>query len=221
MSSYSDNDDDLFEEQPSISAASSFHDLFAHSEHTTSDQAVNSLIEETKGRLSSKNLDSDQFRIRTGIVTSFYEVCNRFAFANDSLLRTEYDYLNQISDNLFGKLFYLNFLEENIIKRFSVQHFLTVIINTDDVSTFEEAAKTLNIQIDTSFIRVYFGAILKLMDHAIDRSIAIYEKLCSELNKVPLKAILDKDHNSPDLDLISSSSYIMRSFDSIKTSLGF
>jgi len=221
MPSYSDNDDDLFEESTNSSTdSSSFHDLFAHSNYS-SDTFSNSFVESTKDILSPKSIDSDQFRYRTGIVTSFYEVCNRFSFANDNFLRVEYDYLNSISNNHFSKLLYFAFLEESIIKRFSIQNFLRVVIETDNSKVFKEAAEQLKINVDDFFIRVYFGSIYKLLNHAIDRNIAIYEKLCTELQRPPMQAILDKNYDSLDITFESPSSYILRSFDSIKESLGF
>ena len=218
MSHYSDNDDDLFQE-PSPQSPS-FHNVFSNSTFTK-DEELGSLIESTKDYAKNKGIGSNIFMLRTGIITSFYEVTNRFVFETDSLSRSIFNALNTLSNGKYASDLYADVLEESIAKRFSIIEFLNTIIHADNTKSFELAAKHLNITLDDSFIRIYFGSMLKLMNHAIDRNIDIYQKLCEQINRVPMKAIIDKDHSSIDIRSFSSNAYINQSFQSIRESLGF
>ena len=59
------------------------------------------------------------------------------------------------------------------------------------------------------------------MIHAINRNIDIYEKLCVQIDRVPMKTIIDRDYSSIDVSLFSANNYIVNSFNSVKESLGF
>lgn len=224
MSNFYDNDDDLFEDTTSSPPPSAFHNVFSHSSDNTDnekDQEFDSLIESTKDYYKSKQIGSDSFLLRTGIITSFYEVSNRYVYETDSLGRSVFSKLNELTNGLYGKELYANVLEETIIKRLSILDFLNSILSSDNTKSFKLAAKHLKIEIDDSFLRIYFGSLSKVMAHAIDRNIDIYQKLCEQINRVPMKAVVDKDIDMIDIQMFSSNSYINRSFESIRDSLGF
>lgn len=220
MSHYSDNDDDLFQEPSSQAQSPSFHNVFSNT-NFAKDEELESLIESTKDYAKNKGVGSSGFMLRTGVVTSFYEVTNRFIFETDSLSRSIFNALNTLSDGKYANDLYADTLEESIAKRFAIIEFLNAIITADNTKSFELAAKHLNITLDDSFIRIYFGSMHKLMTHAINRNIDIYQKLCEQINRVPMKAIIDKDYSSIDVRSFSSNAYINQSFQSIRESLGF
>jgi hypothetical protein len=220
MSNFYDNDDDLFEDSSSSTQSSSFHNVFAHSS-SQRDEDFDSLIENTKDYAKSKGIGSDSFVLRTGVVTSFYEVVNRFVYETDSLSRSIFNKLNALTNGEYAKELYADVLEESIIKRFAVYEFIDSILRSDNSKSFELAAKHLKIEIDEAFIRIYFGSLFKVMNHAIDRNIDIYQKLCEQINRVPMKAIVDKDYDYFDFRMFSSNSYINQTFESIRDSLGF
>jgi hypothetical protein len=116
---------------------------------------------------------------------------------------------------------YADILEESIAKRFAIIEFLNAIMTADNTKSFELAAKHLNITLNDSFIRIYFGSMHKVMTHSINRNIDIYQKLCEQINRVPMKAIIDKDYSNIDVRSFSSNAYINQSFQSIRESLGF
>jgi hypothetical protein len=220
MSHFSDNDDDLFQEPSPQTQSPSFHNVFSNSTFTK-DEELESLIESTKDYAKNKGVGSGGFMLRTGIITSFYEVTNRFVFETDSLSRSIFNALNTLSDGKYSKDLYADTLEESIAKRFSIIEFLNAIMQADNTKSFELAAKHLNITLDDSFIRVYFGSMHKILNHAINRNIDIYQKLCEQINRVPMKAIVDRDYSNLDVRSFSSNAYINQSFQSIRESLGF
>lgn len=220
MSHYSDNDDDLFQEPSSQPNTPSFHNVFSNS-NFTKDEELESLIESTKDYAKNKGVGSNSFMLRTGVITSFYEVTNRFVFETDSLNRSIFNALNTLSDGKYASDLYADVLEESIAKRFSIIEFLNAMIHADNTKSFELAAKHLNINLDDSFVRIYFGSMHKLMTHTINRNIDVYQKLCEQINRVPMKAIIDKEYSGIDARAFSSNAYINQSFQSIRESLGF
>ena len=220
MSYFSDNDDDLFQEPSSQTQSPSFHSVFSNSTFAK-DEELESLIESTKDYVKNKEVGFGGFMLRTGIITSFYEVTNRFVFETDSLGRSIFKALDTLSNGKYSKDLYADTLEESIAKRFAIIEFLNAMIESDNKKSFELAAKHLNITLDDSFIRIYFGSMRKVLTHAINRNIDIYQKLCEQINRVPMKAIVDKDYSNLDVRAFSSNSYINQSFQSIRESLGF
>jgi hypothetical protein len=220
MSHYSDNDDDLFQEPSPQAQAPSFHNVFSNTS-LGKDEELEALIESTKDYTKNKGVGSGGFMLRTGVITSFYEVTNRFIFESDSLNRSIFNALNKLSDGKYASDLYADILEESVAKRFAIIEFLNAIITADNTKSFELAAKHLNITLNDSFIRIYFGSMHKVMTHSINRNIDIYEKLCEQINRVPMKAIIDKDYSNIDVRSFSSNAYINQSFQSIRESLGF
>jgi len=219
MSTYSDNDDDLFQDIPP--APNSFFQEEPQTASSINDEAVNQLLDSTKDYINSRNLGIDSFKVRTGIPNSFLEACNQFIFRSDTFNRSVFDVLNQYTNGEFSKILYYNFLEESIIKRFSIRYFLHVLVNEPQERLLSSISENLHSTIDQTYLRIYFGSTLKVMDHAINRSIEIYQKLCTELGREPMQAIIDREYSSPSLRTISSSSYILNSFTSLNSSLGF
>lgn len=214
INDFYENDDDLFSE-PSSNADT----------NTTSSSSVNndidSFLEQTKDYISSKGNDITQFAIRTGMITTFYEVSNNFIFNVDTLNRSIISSFNRITNGQFEKELYADVLEESILKRFAIQQFLTSILSEEAIPNIVVNSSKFKIDIDESYLKSYFGSMNRIMLHAINRNIDIYEKLCVQIDRVPMKAIIDRDVDSIDISIFSPSNYITTSFNSIKESLGF
>lgn len=205
---FNDNDDDLFsDKQPEMA--------------DVGHEDIDALIQRAKKDITLKGFKADSFLIRTGIITSFYEVCYRFVLESNHLNRSVFDTLNKLTDNEFEKVYYADTLEESISRRFSVQSFLESFLYNEDKEWMNFAPEALGIEIDDTYLRVYFGTLHKMMAHTIDYSIDIYSKLCEQINRVPMKSIIDKDVQIEDFSLLSIDSVIAQKFSNIKSSLGF
>jgi hypothetical protein len=205
-----DNDDDLFSSSYSQSSSTT---------NTPSD--FDTFIEQTKEIIDSKNTNTTQFVIRTGIVTSLYEICNNFIFSNESSTKTIFDTLNRLTNNNFELQLYSDVLENSILKRFSIKQFLESILSDETISVVKNNSSNFKIDVDESFFFIYFGSMLKLMNHSIERNIQIYEKLCAQISKDPLKQIIERDYHFSDSFIFNPIQKIDSSFTAIKQSLGF
>jgi hypothetical protein len=204
-----DNDDDLFSDHSS------------QKQNNNSSTDFDSFIEQTKEIIDSKNMSTTQFVIRTGMMTAFYELCNNFIFENESFGRTLFSTINRITDNQFQFELYADVLEESILKRFSIKQFLESVLSEETISTIENNSFELKIEIDKLYMNNYFGSMLKIMNHSIERNIQIYEKLCLTINRTPIKQIVDRDYYFVDSFSFNVKDQINSSFSSIKQSLGF
>jgi hypothetical protein len=154
-------------------------------------------------------------------MTAFYELCNNFIFENESFGRTLFSTINRITDNQFQFELYADVLEESILKRFSIKQFLESVLSEETISTIENNSSELKIEIDKLYMNNYFGSMLKIMNHSIERNIQIYEKLCLTINRTPIKQIVDRDYYFVDSFSFNVKDQINSSFSSIKQSLGF
>jgi len=209
MYNVNDNDDDLF------------HDSSFDTESKPADVDIDSFIDRTKENSDSTYLSSKNFMFRASLSTTLYEACARFIFQTDSLNRTIFDYLNAQTNGTFARELYANVLEESLIKRFTIKSFLETILDETNSENIRVIANDLKVDINPQFINIYFGSLIKIMNHAINRSIDIYEKLCVQINRSPVQQIVDRDYSYFDYTALSSSMHIAQSFDSIKKSLGF
>jgi len=209
MYNVNDNDDDLF------------HDSSFDTESKPADVDIDSFIDRTKENSDSTYLNSKNFMFRASLSTTLYEACARFIFQTDSLNRTIFDHLNAQTNGTFARELYANVLEESLIKRFTIKSFLETILDETNSENIRVIANDLKVDINPQFINIYFGSLIKIMNHAINRSIDIYEKLCVQINRSPVQQIVDRDYSYFDYTALSSSMHIAQSFDSIKKSLGF
>lgn len=209
INDFYDNDDDLFEE-PSPSTTS-----------TPVNNDIDSFLEQTKDYIDSKGKELNNFAIRTGMATTFYEVSNRFIFNVETLNRSIISSFNRLTNGAFEKELFADVLEESILKRFAVQSFLNSILSEEGMPNIVVNSSKIKLDIDESYLKSYFGSMNKIMIHAINRNIDIYEKLCVQIDRVPMKAIIDRDFNVADISMFTANNYVLNSFNSIKESLGF
>lgn len=212
INDFNDNDDDLFSESSTTASFSS---------NAAVNNDIDSFIEQTKEYIDSKGANATQFVIRTGIITTFYELSNNFIFNVETLNRSIISYFNRITDNKFEKELFADVLEESIIKRFAVHQFIDSFISRESIDNILVNSSKLNFQINESYLKAYFGSMNRIMIHAIDRNIDIYQKLCVQIDRVPMQAIIEKDYSSIDSSLFSNKNYLVNSFNSLKESLGF
>lgn len=209
INEFYDNDDDLFADTPSTASSSVVNN------------DIDSFLEQTKDYIDSKGIDSSHFVIRTGIATTFYEVSNQFIFNVETLNRSLISSYNRITKGEFEKELFADVLEESILKRFAIHQFIDSILSQESIANVVHNSHKFNFEIDEAYLKSYFGSMNRMMIHAINRNIDIYEKLCVQINREPLQTIINRDYDSVDTSLFSASNYIVKSFNSIKESLGF
>ncbi len=209
LNDFYDNDDDLFQESSSTAASAPVN------------PDIDSFLEQTKDYIDSKGNELNQFAIRAGMATTFYEVSNRFIFNVETLNRSIISSFNRLTKGAFEKDLFADVLEESILKRFAIQSFLDSILSEEGIPNIVVNSSRIKLDIDESYLKSYFGSMHKIMLHAINRNIDIYEKLCVQIDRVPMKAIVDRDFNVADMSLFTAHNYVVNSFNSIKESLGF
>jgi len=210
MYNIDDNDDDLFDQSSTSS-----------SETKALETDIDSFIDKTKENIDFKGDSVSNFVFRTGLSTTLYEACARFVFKSDSLSRTMFDFLNNQTNGRFAQELYANLLEDSLMKRFAIKSFLQEIIDEKNIENIQIVNEKLKVEISPEYFNIYFGSLIKIMNHAINRNIEIYEKLCKEIDRAPIQQIVDRDYTYYDPFIANSTFHISSAFDSIKNSLGF
>lgn len=212
FSSFSDNDDDLFDD------SSSSNSFFQNKPTLNSSEEIQSLIESIEKK-DLENIDSMIFRSRVAL--TLLDSANSYIFENNSYNRSIFNTLNFLTDNKFQYHLYADVLEESLIRRFVIRDFLVACLDSDDSDLLEKLSKVVNVNIDKRFLLTYFQSTLEVLDFAIDHNIALYTKVCENIGREPLSSILNKETNDIAIAITSSNGYINNIFRNIKNSLGF
>lgn len=206
-SDISSNDDDLFAPSKSSSKANN------HSDALVDD--LENLLKDT----SAKDLSSTMFRTR--LAHAMYDTSNNFIFGIDSFNRTVYNTLNFLTNNTFAYNLYADVLEESIAKRIVVYDFASSVTNNANEKILSFLSQKTNAHLDTFFFNTYIGSMLEMLDFSINYNIDLYKSICNHLGRQPIAALIDRDVNAIDPIIMDSSDYIIRSFSSIRKSMGF
>lgn len=212
FSSFSDNDDDLFDD------SSSSNSFFQNKPTLNSSEEIQSLIESIEKK-DLENIDSMIFRSRVAL--TLLDSANSYIFENNSYNRSIFNTLNFLTDNKFQYHLYADVLEESLIRRFVIRDFLIACLDSDDSDLLEKLSKVVNVNIDKRFLLTYFQSTLEVLDFSIDHNIALYTKVCENIGREPLSSILNKETNDTAIAITSSNGYINNIFRNIKNSLGF
>lgn len=206
-SNISSNDDDLFSPSKSSSKVNNHTDAMA-------DDLENIL----KGT-SAQDLNSTMFRTR--LAHALYDTANGFIFGIDSFNRTVYNTLNFLTDNAFAYNLYADALEESISKRLVVFDFISSITNSANEKILAFLSQKTNAHLDSFFFNTYVASMLEMLDFSINYNLEIYKKICDHLKRQPISSLIERNVDGVDPLIMDSSNYIIKSFSSIRKSLGF
>jgi hypothetical protein len=204
-----DNDDDLFNDQPSKPSDSNYSDVQA---------LINSIPED-----ESETIDAIVNRSRMSL--ALYHGAHSFIYNTSSYNRSIFNTLNQLTDGMFQYQLYADILEESITRRIIILDFVNTIANAHSEEYDEKAlkliGKALKTNIDDRFIRTYFVSFHRLLVSAIDYNVEIYKAVCAHINREPSQFVLDKTTSDLSIMTLSSDSYINSIFANMRNSFGF
>lgn len=205
-SSFSDNDDDLFDE--TITSSQNF------SSNSSTNDEINSLIK-------SIDIDDisqiDQMFKRSKIALALYNGSSSFIFSTDSYNKTIFNTLNYLTNNQFQYHLYADLLEESIAKRIVLLRFSKDIVEETSENSLKKIKEFLEVEIDSNFITTYFTSFSKVMTFVIDHNINIYTQLCQEIGREPISQIVEKDFSNVLSTIVSSDNYINNIFNNISS----
>lgn len=204
FSSFSDNDDDLFEESTSSS---------------TDSQSSSTTSEEIKSLLESIDISDigqiDQMFKRSKIALALYNGSNTFTYTTESFNKTVFNTLNSLTNNVFQYHLFADILEETIIKRMILLTFSKDILEESSDMNLDKIKEALNVEFDQRYVSTYFGSYSKITDFVINYNIYIYTKICQEIGREPLTDIIERNFSDTLVQSISSDSYINSIFKNI------
>jgi len=206
-SSFSDNDDDLFQEDT----------VSENLSHSTPDD-IKSLIES----IDKKEFDNiDRMFFRSKVALTLFEGSNSYIYSTDSYNRTIFNTLNSLTDNQFQYNLYADVLEESIAKRIIIRDFLLACVDNTNDQFLKKLSEIVEVDIDQRFLDTYFFSFLEILNFVISQNIDLYTKVCTHISRQPLAQIVDSTFNEESTILISSNSYINSVFKNIKHSFGY
>jgi hypothetical protein len=210
-SSFSDNDDDLFDDSaPSFTSSSSNF-------NSTSDD-IQSLIE----GIDKKEFEKiDRMFFRSKVALTLFEGSNEYIFSNDSYNRTIFNTLNSLTDNQFQYHLYADVLEESISRRVIIRDFLLACVDNTNDQFLKSLSEIVEVDIDQRFLDTYFFSFLEILNFVISENVDLYKKLCEQINRQPMSQIVDNTINQDSIALVSTNAYINSIFQNIKHSFGY
>lgn len=209
-SAFSDNDDDLFSE-------SNFSDTNSNRINTPNDE-IKSLLES----IDQKDLEKiDSMFFRSKVALTLFDGANSYVYDTfNSYNRSIFNTLNFLTNNQFQYNLYADVLEESITRRLIIKEFLEACVDNVDSEFLSKLSKVMNITIDEKFLATYFESFLDMLNFVIDDNISLYVKVCQQVNREPMSAILNKKPDEDINTIVSSNTYMNNVFHNIKHSLG-
>jgi hypothetical protein len=217
FNNFSDNDDDLFEDSPVASANPFINNTASSNTINPATDGIQNLLD----NLSSEDLSGlKSFFLRSKVAIKLFESANHFIYSNTSLIRSVFDSLNLITNGVFQYHFYLNSLEETIIRRSVFKEFLETLIAESSQEIFEQLSKNLGLQLDKRFIMTYFESTLSIMNFTLADTKELYLAVCSKVERTPMD--FEQVLNSPQIDsVVNGPSYVNNVFASIRSEFNF
>lgn len=212
-SSFSDNDDDLFNDDVSLSSFASN----SKSSISSSSDDFKKLIES----IDKQELDKiDHMFFRSKVALTLIDGANSYIFDNNSYDRTIFNTLNFLTNNQFQYDLFADVLEESILRRMIIKDFLLACVDNTNDDFLKKLSKLVDFEIDAKFLNTYFYSFLEILTFAINDNIELYQKVCAHLNRQPLSSIVDGTFNENSPTLIGANNYMNSIFDNIKHSFG-
>lgn len=201
---YRNDDDDLFDYQPTKSDTSNFvsDPIIDSNTHSTDNTLLDDIYRQMDELVHSEGNESvSEFRIRL----------------SDSLNEAYHDYLqkstvvshvqavtlvlDELTNNRFSQIYFYKTIEQSIFRRLNIHFLLNAIVEDggDDHLSFKEFLGKMNISISDDFIPVYFNTLLSISNHALDLERSIYMDLSQKLALTPNPVAIHDDPTASDI----------------------
>jgi hypothetical protein len=196
---YRDNDDDLFNYDPSQDLRSEPVTNFSisTSNHSSGNEVLDDMyrnIEKVSGDFDEQNI-----RFRVGLADSLYSAYEAFISKSQviSHIASTSEILDELTNGKYSALYACRQIEQNIFRRLGVHFLVTAILenNAQDEEglTFKEFLKKVDINIPDDFVSTYFSTLFRISTHILNVERAMYITLCNKLGIVPNSKALDND----------------------------
>jgi hypothetical protein len=194
--SISQNDDDLFNYDPSKEKTSA-HNISSFSD--TSNSKVSNEVYEQIAKSIDQN-DDENFLKLNGLRMKFSQaILNSYDFwlspvYTVSYFATTVTVLDQLTDGKFSDLFLYNYLENSIVRRSHIIFLLTETFdskNIKDSESFDRFLEKMEIKLTDAYVPTYVGTLVRISSHILSKQRAMYISLANKLNIVPNSVIFD------------------------------
>jgi hypothetical protein len=207
---HSSNDDDLFGEtakqkdkkqipNPGFFGDEEFEKLLAESQESPS---------------------FSEIRVKSRIVNSITSSSAEFINSLESGHRSVFDALNQLTNGDFAKRIYADALEDAIVRRMVVLHFLNDLDELKENHLLMEASKKLNLNIDSHFFKIHISSLAEMISFSIEYNVSIYVTLCEQIGRTPIQSIVERSPQIADHAVMNYNHYILKHFEAIRLELG-
>lgn len=196
---YRDNDDDLFNYDPSQDT--SVQPVTNFSSTTSNHSSGNEVLDDMYRSIekSSGYADHESIRFRVDLAGSLYAAYETFLNKSQviSHISSTAEILDELTNGKYSALYACRQIEQNIFRRLGV-HFLVSAILEDDAKdqegiTFKDFLQKLNLNIPDDFVSTYFSTLFRISNHILNVERAIYISLCNKLGIVPNSKALDPE----------------------------
>lgn len=198
-----ENDDDLFDYDPSKEKVSSSVPFSSSSSNSKISNEVYDQISK-----SIKENDDENFLKANGLRIKFSQaVLNSYDFwISPSSSFTYFSTVSQVLDELtngrFSDLYLYNYLEANIIRRNHIAYLLNQTFygnETKDSKAFNDFFDKLGIAVTDAYIATYVGTLIRITNHILSKERSMYLSLATKLNLIPNPAVLDPNTTSDEI----------------------
>jgi len=203
---YRDNDDDLFDYDPSkdnnVQPVTNFST--STSNHSSGNEVLDDMyrsIEKFSGEADEENI-----KFRVGLAGSLYSAYETFVSKSQvvSHISSTAEILDELTNGKYSALYACRQIEQNIFRRLGV-HFLVSAILEDNAKdeegvTFKEFLQKMNLDIPQDFVSTYFSTLFRISSHILNVERAMYISLCNKLEIVPNSKALDPEASIKDIN---------------------
>lgn len=192
---FSENDDDLFNYDPSQDNRPKYEPVVTPSTSGSQNKVLDDLyrgIENITNDITNKDAS-----FRVGVADALYEAYQEYLLGSlplahlSSVLQT----LDELTDYRFGALQTCRYIEQNIFRRLNIHALIQAILENnardEEGYTFKEFLQKANIDIPDDFVTVYFSTLFRISNHVLNVERAQYMDLCAKLEITPNPLAID------------------------------
>lgn len=203
---YRDNDDDLFDYDPSQD--STVHPVTNFSTSTSNHSSGNEVLDDMYRSIEkvSGDFDDENIRFRVGLADSLYSAYEAFVSKSQviSHISSTAEILDELTNGKYSALYACRQIEQNIFRRLGVHFLVSAILENnaqdEDGVTFKEFLQKMNLSIPDDFVSTYFSTLFRISTHILNVERAMYITLCNKLGIVPDSKALDNDSSVKDVN---------------------
>lgn len=189
-----ENDDDLFEYDPSKEKVNNPTSFDSSSNSKISNEVYDQIAK------SMRNNDEESFIKTNAIRIKFSQaILNSYDFwisptSSLTYFNTVTQILDELTNGRFSDLYLYNYLEANILRRNHIVYLLNQTFNstdTKDSKAFNDFFDKLGVSVSDSYIPTYVGTLIRISNHILAKERSMYLSLANKLNLIPNPAVLD------------------------------